>query len=136
MIVGVGLDLLDISRVERLWHRGLGERLMARVLTLNERALVSGRQERIVEFVAGRFAAKEAVAKALGVGIGRQVGFHDIEILRNNAGKPVCVLSAQAEERLREAGWCPPWRIHLSISHSQAMAGAYVVIEKAADEMS
>lgn len=129
MIVGIGMDLLDIPRVEQLWRRGLGDRLIARILTREEQTLLQGRQGRVVEFVAGRFAAKEAVAKALGVGIGKQISFQDIEIMRDEAGKPQCRLSASAIHRLKEAGLCPPLRIHVSITHSHALAGAYAVIE-------
>lgn len=129
MIAGIGIDLLDIPRVEKLWHRGMGGRFIERVLTAGERELLQGRRKRIVEFVAGRFAAKEAVAKALGYGIGKQIGFHDIEILPDEAGKPECRLSEAACRKLEEAGYIPPLRIHLSITHSESLAGAYAVVE-------
>lgn len=129
MIAGVGIDLLDISRVEQVWKRGMGGRLAERVLTPRERALLGQRAGRAVEFLAGRFAAKEAVAKALGCGIGGQIGFHDMEIMPDASGKPGCRLSDEACLKLAESGLMMPLRIHLSITHSQAVAGAYAVVE-------
>lgn len=127
MIVGIGTDLTEISRVERILEDASGERFMRRVLTPAEFELASGRKGRRPEFVAGRFAAKEAVAKALGCGIGRQVGLQDIEVLPDASGKPVCTLSAEAWSRLgKEVGL----RIHLSITHTSETAAAFAVVEE------
>lgn len=129
MIIGVGMDLLDIPRVETLWARGRQGRFVERLLTANERKLLQFRQKRQIEFIAGRFAAKEAVGKALGCGIGRVIGFQDIEILPDAAGKPECRLSESAMHRLLETGIQGPIRIHLSITHSESIAGAYAIAE-------
>ena len=82
---------------------------------------------RLTEFVAGRFAAKEAVVKALGCGVGKAVGFQDIEVLPDSLGKPDVRLSSAAAERLSLDTSC---RIHLSITHSRDTAGAYAVVEQ------
>jgi holo-[acyl-carrier protein] synthase len=97
-------------------------------LTPAELDLAAARKGRLAEFAAGRFAAKEAVVKALGCGIGKQVGFHDIDVLPDELGKPVCRLSQAALERLNLAD--AALRIHLSITHSAAMAAAYAVAER------
>jgi holo-[acyl-carrier protein] synthase len=127
MIVGVGIDLLEIDRIKKLLGQTHGERFVARVLTPEERELAAERRgARLAEFVAGRFAAKEAVVKAIGCGLGRAVGFQDIRILPDASGKPECSLTPEAWERL---GRRQPLQIHLSISHSSTMAGAYAVAE-------
>ncbi|NOU93535.1 holo-[acyl-carrier-protein] synthase [Paenibacillus sp. LMG 31456] len=127
MIIGVGTDLLEIARVKAIIESNAGERFIARVLTPAERELASQRQGRLVEFVAGRFAAKEAVSKALGCGIGKQVSLQDIEVIPGSLGKPLCQVSQEALERLQ----LKPKEIviHLSITHTKDMAMAYAVVE-------
>ncbi|WP_010272736.1 holo-ACP synthase [Paenibacillus senegalensis] len=126
MIIGVGTDIIEIARVKKLMEQPSGERFVARVLTVKERELAANRSGRMYEYVSGRFAAKEAVAKALACGIGREVGFQDIEILPDLHGKPECTLSADSIGRLNLG---KPIRIHLSISHSDVMASAFAVAE-------
>jgi len=127
MIAGIGMDLLEISRVEELLGQPGGGRFAERVLTERERGLAGNRGKRKAEFVAGRFAAKEAVGKAFGCGIGRGLGFQDIEVLPSESGRPVCTVSGEALKRL---GLDPKTlRIHLSITHSDTMAAAYAIVE-------
>lgn len=126
MIAGVGIDLLDIGRVRKLLAQPHGERFVERVLTPQERELAAKRGGRLAEFVAGRFAAKEAIVKALGCGIGREVGFQDICVLPDKKGKPECRLTEAAWMRL---GRMEPLNLHLSITHSDTTAGAYAVAE-------
>lgn len=129
MIRGIGMDLVEISRVQSFLEGQSGDRFVSRVLTGGEQTLVSERKNRAAEFVAGRFAAKEAVVKALGTGIGATVGLHDIEVLPDPAGKPVASLSPGALERL---GYGPgELRLHLSITHTREYAAAYAVAETA-----
>jgi holo-[acyl-carrier protein] synthase len=129
MIYGVGMDMLEISRMKKIMEGKAAKRFLERILTLAERELADRRKGRLSEFIAGRFAAKEAVVKALGSGIGQIVGFQDIEILPDALGKPCCTIAAVALGRL-----CLPMdstmRIHLSITHSESMAAAYVIIEQ------
>lgn len=127
MIRGIGMDLVEISRVKSFMEGRSGDRFVSRVLTAEEQTLVSERRSRAAEFVAGRFAAKEAVVKALGTGIGATVGLHDIEVLPDPAGKPVANLSPGALERL---GYGPGvLKLHLSITHTRDYAAAYAVAE-------
>lgn len=127
LIIGIGNDIVEIERVRHIMAGKHGERFLRRVLTEAERRLCEQRQGKQYEFTAGRFAAKEAVVKALGCGIGAQIGFRDIEILPDRYGKPICSLSAAAEGRLSLAE--RKIRIHISISHSQSLASAVAVAE-------
>ncbi|KIL42343.1 4'-phosphopantetheinyl transferase [Gordoniibacillus kamchatkensis] len=128
MIIGVGVDLLDIERMRRIVESKSGMRFLQRVLTPAELELAAQRKGRLAEFAAGRFAAKEAVVKAIGCGIGAQVGFRDLEVLPGLHGKPGCTLEPAALSRL---GWRDgEVTIHLSITHSAAMAAAYAIAER------
>lgn len=127
MIIGIGTDLLEIGRMARILEQPSGGRFLERVLTERERSMAASRRGRLAEFAAGRFAAKEAVAKAFGCGIGRQLGFQDIEVLSDDCGKPVCRLSESAWARL---GHDPAATVcHLSITHGETAAVAYAVVE-------
>ncbi|WP_028778453.1 holo-ACP synthase [Shimazuella kribbensis] len=116
MIIGIGTDIVELSRMEQV---GLG-RLIKKILTEEEQAIIPVKEKRKKEFVAGRFAAKEAISKALGTGIGAKFAFHDVEILRDELGAP-------------KANWKDSENkptIHLSISHSEQYAVAMVVLER------
>lgn len=129
MIVGVGLDVVELERLARLMAQPIGARFAARVLTEQERMRWASMPPRqALDFIAGRFAAKEAVVKALGCGIGAMVGFHDIEILPDEKGKPVCRLSESAWRRL---GWRSDQHIlHVAITHERKIAAANAVVEQ------
>ena len=118
MKLATGVDLLEIERL-----RGAiathGEKFLQRIFTQRE---LDANQNK-VESLAGRFAAKEAVAKALGCGIG-DVAWKEIEILRAESGAPQLVLHGAAERLAREQG-LTTWS--LSLSHSQSHAVAMVV---------
>jgi holo-[acyl-carrier protein] synthase len=114
----VGVDLIDNVRIARAIERH-GEQFYNRFLTLAERAYCGDRIERI----AARIAAKEAVAKALGTGIG-DVSWRDIEILADDRGRPILVLYG-AGARLAEALGIIDWDI--SLSHTAAQSIAFVV---------
>lgn len=131
MIIGIGTDLLELERIRRILEQPHGGRFLERVLTPEERGHAEGRQgRRRLEFVAGRFAAKEAVSKALGCGIGRELGFQDMHIVPDPSGRPVCRLSEAALERLQQLLQEGSVRIHVSITHSESMASAYAVAER------
>lgn len=118
MIKGIGIDIIELDRIKHSLHKG--ERLAKRVLTAEEqkRYFQLERERRRVEFLAGRFAAKEACAKAFGTGIGK-LSFQHIEILNDGNGAP----------KLQVVGY-PNLRFFLSISHSKQYAVAQVVIEE------
>ncbi|CAM3990602.1 holo-ACP synthase [Paenibacillus alkaliterrae] len=129
MIIGIGHDLSDITRMAKIIDGRTGSRFMERVLSAGERELAAQYQgERLYQFTAGRFAAKEAVVKAFGCGIGQVIGFTDIEILRGDCGKPVCRLSEAAWSRL---GLNPEAvSIHVTITHERTLASAFAVAER------
>jgi holo-[acyl-carrier protein] synthase len=127
MIIGIGIDLVDIARVNKIMKSSTGKRFAARVLTSGEQELAAKRQGRLAEFIAGRFAAKEAVSKALGCGIGKQVSLQHIEVLPDERGKPICRVAVEALQRLQLTPECTV--IHLSITHTESTAMAYVVVE-------
>jgi holo-[acyl-carrier protein] synthase len=129
MIYGVGMDMLEISRLKKILDGKAAVRFLERILTPAERELAHTRKSRLSEFIAGRFAAKEAVVKALGCGIGQIVGFQDIEILPDSLGKPYCTIAPDVMGRL-DLPMNSTIRIHLSITHSESMAAAYVIIEQ------
>ncbi|MCE7794141.1 holo-ACP synthase [Salipaludibacillus sp. CUR1] len=119
MIQGIGLDVVSLDRIARAYTNNAG--FADRILTGKEKDLFkSFSDKRKIEFLAGRFAAKEAYAKALGCGIGKDVSFQDIEILSNEKGKPELVNLKDNKK---------PMVIHLSITHTNEYAAAQVVIE-------
>lgn len=129
MIYGIGNDILEIERIDRLLSGRQAEVFMKRVLTPAEREIAATRGKRMVEFVSGRFAAKEAVSKAFGCGIGAVMGFTDIEVLPDSSGRPVASLSSQAWERL-QLPYDKQYEIHLSITHQTKLAAAFAIVEQ------
>ena len=129
MIIGIGNDLSDIARIASILEGAAGRRFLERVLSTGEQELAEQYAgERLNQFIAGRFAAKEAVVKAFGCGIGKVIGFTDIEILRGSCGKPECSLSAAAWERLGLQS--EEVRIHVAITHERKLASAFAVAER------
>jgi holo-[acyl-carrier protein] synthase len=118
MLLATGVDLIEIHRLQRAIDR-YGERFLQRIFTAEEVALTAGR----IESLAGRFAAKEAVAKALGCGLG-EIAWKEIEILRGEKGEPRLVLHGAAALKARTLGLAS-WS--LSVSHSREFALAFVV---------
>ncbi|WP_440961320.1 holo-ACP synthase [Paenibacillus nitricinens] len=129
MIYGIGHDVLEIERISEVMLRGQGKKFNQRILTEQEYQLAEQRGGRLAEFVAGRFAAKEAVVKALGCGIGNVVGFQDIEILPDRKGKPEVTLSCEAWSRL-DLPERQKYIIHLTITHGRDLASAFAVVEE------
>jgi holo-[acyl-carrier protein] synthase len=124
MIVGLGIDVASISRIQRALER-FGPRFLARLLTEEERQAAERRQWDRAAFVAGRLAAKEASSKALGVPEG--IGWHDVEVSRDSSGAPRICFTGKALERVSAWGVT---RAHLSITHDAGVAAAVVVLEK------
>ncbi|MFM1655700.1 holo-ACP synthase [Brevibacillus sp. B_LB10_24] len=127
MIVGIGIDLIEIDRIAELLQRN--SKFVQRVLTDKERELMPKGDRRSWEYIAGRFAAKEAAAKALGTGIGAHVGFQDMEVLRGDSGAPL--LRIKQEILAARYGQLQTPVCHLSISHSHTYAIAQVILEQA-----
>jgi holo-[acyl-carrier protein] synthase len=128
VIIGLGNDLCDISRVEKTLAR-YGERFTSRIFTEIERRKSDGRAQRAASY-AKRFAAKEACAKALGTGMSWGVYWRDLGVVNLPSGKPTMKLTngaARALARLVPPGHEP--HIHLTITDDNGMAQAFVIIE-------
>ena len=127
MILGIGSDITDIRRVEKVIERH-GERFLARIFTEAERARAERRAKR-VETYAKRFAAKEACAKALGTGMRAGVWWRDMGVVNLPSGRPTMRLTGGAAARL--ARLLPPGYeadIHVSITDEYPLAQAFVII--------
>ncbi|TYS63433.1 holo-ACP synthase [Sutcliffiella horikoshii] len=117
MIIGTGVDIVELGRIEKLMNRQPG--FVNRILTSLEKERFSTLSEkRKVEFLAGRFAAKEAFSKAKGTGIGKELSFQDMTIVSTEKGRPYFSEPQMADRN-----------VHLSISHSEQYAIAQVIIE-------
>lgn len=124
MIIGTGIDLVEIGRIQHSMDR-FGGRFLDRVFTPAEQAYCS-RKRNAAESFAARFASKEAGAKALGTGISHGVNWLEIEVVREPSGRPTIAFHGRAAEIARRLG-----AVHasLSITHTAEIAMASVVLE-------
>lgn len=111
---GIGNDILEIERMRGSIDRH-GQHFINRIFTQKEQDYCYKFQDPVPHF-AGRFSAKEAIAKALGTGFGEHLGWHDVEILNDDLGKPFVLLSDVAKKKFNSP------QILISISHSQTQA--------------
>ncbi|OGW65847.1 MAG: holo-[acyl-carrier-protein] synthase [Nitrospirae bacterium RIFCSPLOWO2_02_FULL_62_14] len=125
MIVGIGLDLVKIDRIRAIAERWQ-TRFLDRLYTEAERRYCLARPEPYASF-AGRFAAKEAVLKALGTGWTNGISWHDIQVLNDRAGRPRATVSGRVKTLMNRAGIT---MIHVSLSHDTDYAVAEVVLTK------
>lgn len=128
MILGIGADLADITRIEKTLER-FGERFLNRVFTDIEKTRSDKRRERTASY-AKRWAAKEACSKALGTGLRMGVAWREMGVVNLPSGQPTMMLTGGAAERL--AKMTPPGHaahIHLTITDDHPYAQAFVVIE-------
>lgn len=125
MIIGVGIDIVDVSRIDRLL-REYGDQFARRVLAASERQAFAA-SSRPVWFLANRFAAKEALSKALGTGLRYPVTLHAISVSSDGVGKPAFGFHGPLPGFLADRGVS---RHHLSLSHEKGMACAVVVLEQ------
>lgn len=123
MILGVGVDLIEVARVRRAWAR-FGERFARRILTDAERGSLHGDP---AAYLAARLAAKEAAFKALGTGWASGVTWRQVEILNTLSGAPEMRFSGAARRHMTERGGGD---VHVSLTHTAGHAAAVVVIEK------
>ena len=116
MIYGIGVDLIEIERIKQLYQRQ-GDKLGERILSPQEQQTFYQlkHEQRKMEFLAGRFASKEAFSKALGTGLGKTIAFNDINCWNDSNGKPC----------LNFDGYI----VHVSISHTEHYAMCQVVLE-------
>ena len=124
MIIGMGVDIAEVGRIRRAIER-YGEVFLRRVYTGREREYCE-RFKNKYERYAGRFAAKEAAMKALGTGWRRGVRWRDIEVVRENSGKPALALKGAAKRIAEDLG---VRNISITITHSGNLALAEVIFE-------
>lgn len=124
MILGSGIDLVEVQRIRDALQRH-GEAFARRVLTHAEWGYCCAQADP-APFVAARFAAKEAVSKALGTGIGPALGWHDMEVVRSASGRPEVRLSEPGIRVMESLGGR---RIHLSLTHERGHAAAMAILE-------
>lgn len=125
MIYGVGIDIVQISRIEKALQRW-GERFRNKVFTSGEVSYCQKKRKAAANYAA-RFAAKEAFVKALGVGMRRGIHWREIEVARGPLGKPILKVSGRAQEICQKEGIKA---ILVSLTHDQDYSSALVVLEK------
>jgi holo-[acyl-carrier protein] synthase len=125
MIVGIGVDIVENARIEHSLER-FGERFLHRIFTAGEIEYCQSMKYPSRHFAA-RFAAKEAVSKAFGTGIGKAMGWRDIDVHRHGSGQPFVVLEGGAKQLAAERGVSAVW---ISLSHTDHHAAAMIVIEQ------
>ena len=127
MIIGIGNDLINVSRIEKTIER-FGDRFIQRIFTQHEQKKSEKRQMRVASY-AKRFAAKEACSKALGTGFRKGVFWQDLGVVNLPSGKPTMELTGGALKRLKEI--TPEGQvaqIDLTLTDEQPMAEAFVII--------
>ena len=129
MIVGVGVDVCEIARIQRALAGRNGPHFRARVFTAGETAYCEQRRRTAAQSYAATFAAKEAALKAFGTGWGEGLGWQSVEVVRDETGRPALVLHGPARALARRRGVS---RAHLTLSHAGALAVALVVLERGA----
>lgn len=122
MILGTGIDLADLGRIERVYKK-YGMRFVSKLLTAKE---VQNMPANFLPYLAGRFAAKEAAVKALGTGFADGITATQIETVNAPCGRPDLHFFDKAKERALILG---VQRVHLSITHERACAAAIVILE-------
>jgi holo-[acyl-carrier protein] synthase len=125
MILGIGIDIIEVARIQSS-HEKFGERFLNRILRPNEIAYCLSYKEP-APFLAARFAAKEAISKAFGTGIGSQLAWQDMEVGRRESGEPFVILHGNGEKLLRERS---ARIVLISLSHTQQHATAVAILEQ------
>ena len=124
MILGVGIDIVEVARIQASFQQS-GEKFLQRILRPGEIAYCLA-YKTPAPHLAARFAAKEAVAKAFGTGIGGALGWLDMEVVRQESGEPLLVLHGKGKKLFQERG---AKNLLLSLSHTENHATAVAVLE-------
>ena len=122
-LFGIGIDVVEISRIEESIAE-FGQKFLDRIFTAREQEYCQ-KQKRCAIHYAARFAAKEAVSKALGTGIGKEVSWLDLEVVRKESGEPEVVLNGRAQSFAEKNG---VGAVKISLTHAQHYAAANAVI--------
>ena len=124
MIIGTGIDIIEVARIASSYEK-FGDRFLTRILLPAETGYCLLHRNP-APFLAVRFAAKEAISKAFGTGIGAELGWQDMEIRRKESGEPYVVLHGKGRELFasRQAQ-----HLHISLSHTENYAAATAILE-------
>lgn len=125
MIVGTGIDIVSIERIRHSIEK-YGDHFLKRVCTDAEIKLASGKGMTVYAFYAGRWAAKEAISKAIGTGFGSECSWTEITVLNDEKGKPVASFTGTTADTLKKYGIA---KMHVSISHDAQYATAMAIAE-------
>ena len=125
MILGIGIDIIEVARVKAS-HERFGERFLNRLLLADEIAYCLSHKNP-APFLAVRFSAKEAISKAFGTGISAQLGWQDMEIRRKESGEPFVVLHGKGKKLFKSRR---AKRLLVSLSHTANYAAATAVLER------
>ena len=124
MILGTAIDLIEVARIATSYEK-FGERFVNRILLPDEIAYCL-LHRKPAPFLAARFAAKEAISKAFGTGIGAALGWQDLEIRRKESGEPFVVLHGKGQKLFCERG---AKHLHISLTHTENYAAATAILE-------
>jgi holo-[acyl-carrier protein] synthase len=124
MILGTGIDIIEVARI-RASHERFGDRFLKRVLRPDEIAYCFSHKNP-APFLAARFAAKEAISKAFGTGIGSLLGWQDMEVGHKTSGEPFVILHAGGRKLFEQRRGTT---VHLTLSHTENYAAAVAVLE-------
>jgi len=124
VILGTGIDIIEVERIEASYEK-FGERFLNRILVKGEMEYCLS-HKKPGPFLAARFAAKEAVSKAFGTGIGAQLSWQDIEVKRKESGEPYVIMHGNGLELMKQRG---ARIVHLTISHTEKHATAMAILE-------
>ncbi len=124
MVLGIGIDIIEVARIAASYEK-FGERFLNRILHPHEiEYCLSHRAP--APFLAARFAAKEAISKAFGTGIGAQLAWQDMEVARKSSGEPYVILHERGKALLEARG---ARSLLISLSHTQSHAAAVAILE-------
>src|SRR5688500_8100556 len=124
MIIGVGTDIVEVSRIRSSYER-FGERFIHRILREGEIKYCLTYKDP-APHLAARFAAKEAISKAFGTGIGKYLAWHDMEVQRKESGEPFAVFHDKGQALLESRKGV---KVHISLSHTTEHATAIAILE-------
>ena len=124
MILGTGIDIIEVARIASSYEK-FGERFVNRILLPDEIAYCLTHKNP-APFIAARFAAKEAISKSFGTGIGAALGWQDMEIRRKESGEPFVILHGKGKILFEARG---AKKLHISLSHTQNYAAAMAILE-------
>ena len=124
MIFGIGLDIIDVDRIRKIYSRW-GDKFLTKFMRTEEIEYCHSLNDPAPS-IAVRFAGKEAISKAFGAGIGEKVNWHDLEIVHHESGRPTVKLHGNALLMLIELGGKT---VHVTLSHSEGQAAAMALLE-------